>query len=134
MRRNAAATIVLLVSVLVPGCSRSYNTVDVEEAVVKAQRQWEKALQDFDLDSLKRLLADDYSQTDLRGRVQDRTSWIEYFTPYVAAVHAGDAHFEISFEDQKTRVYRDSAVVTGGATFKGNRSRNGVLLFDPLVA
>jgi hypothetical protein len=116
MRRNAAAAIVLLVSVLVPGCSPLHNTVDVEKAVMNAQQQWEKALQDFDLDSLKRLLADDYSRTDPRGKVQDRASWIEYFTPYIAAVHAGAAHFEISFEDVTSRIEQyKPAPPTGGS-------------------
>jgi uncharacterized protein (TIGR02246 family) len=125
MERNRVAAIVVLVTLLVSSCSRSHNKGD-EQAVMDAQRRWEKALQEFDLDSLQSLLAEDYSQTDLRGKVQDRASWFEYFKAYVAAVHAGDAHFELSFEDVKMRVYGESAVVTGGAAVKGQKG--GVLV------
>jgi len=36
-------------------------------------------------------------------------------------VHSGDAKFDITFEDAKVRVYGNAAVVTGGATVKGQR-------------
>jgi len=86
-----------------------------------AQRHWEEPLKQFDLKSIQSLLAEDYSQTDLRGKVQDRGSWVEFFKSYVTAVHSGDAQFEICFEDTEVRVYGNAAVVTGEGTFKGQR-------------
>ena len=53
--------------------------------------------------------------------MQDRASWLEFFKPFVTAVHSGDAQFQISFENETVPVYGDTAVVTGGATFKGQK-------------
>jgi hypothetical protein len=86
-----------------------------------AQRHWEEALKHLDLESMQSLLAADYSQTEIRGKVQDRASWFGYFQSIAAAVQSGDARFEIAFDDERVRVYGSAAVVTGGATFKGER-------------
>jgi ketosteroid isomerase-like protein len=94
--------------------------------VQDAQGQWEQALQHFDLDSLNRLLSDTYVQTDLRGKVEERSPWLEYFKPFAQAVHAGEAHFNISFSDQRVRVYGSAAIVTGAATFTGNMKGRAV--------
>jgi ketosteroid isomerase-like protein len=97
------------------GCTTVSPGGNVEKTVTDTQRSWEDALKQFDLQSLQALLAEDYSQIDLRGKVQDRASWLEFFKPFVTAVHTGDAQFQISFEDETVRVYGDTAVVTGGA-------------------
>ena len=43
---------------------------------------------------LQGLLSEDYVQTDLRGRGQDRASRLEHVTRYADAVHASDARFQ----------------------------------------
>jgi ketosteroid isomerase-like protein len=126
MKRFVLAAIVAFVAMSFFNCKRVHYNSDVKQAVMDAQRHWEEALKQFDLKSIQSLLAEDYSQTDLRGKVQDRASWIEYFKSYIAAVHSGSAQFEISFEDTKVRTYGNAAVVTGRATFKGQRK--GVLV------
>jgi ketosteroid isomerase-like protein len=115
------AASLVLVAVLFSNCNRLRDNHAVEKAVMDAQHHWEEALKQFDLNSMQSLLAEDYSQTDLRGKVQDRASWVDFFKSYVIAVHSGDAQFQISFEDTKVRVYRNVAVVTGEGTFKGQR-------------
>jgi len=119
--RFVVAAMLAFVTILLCNCKRVQDSGDAERAVMEAQRHWEEALKQFDLKSMQSLLAEDYSQTDLRGKVQDRASWLEYFKFYVAAVHSDDAQFEISFEDTKVRAYGNAGIVTGGATFKGQR-------------
>jgi ketosteroid isomerase-like protein len=115
------AAMLVFVALLHCNCKRVHDSGDVVRAVMDAERRWEEALKQFDLKSMQSLLAEDYSQTDLRGKVQDRASWFEYFKSYVAAVHSGDAQFEISFEDTKVRAYGNAGIVTGRATFRGQR-------------
>jgi ketosteroid isomerase-like protein len=120
MKRFVVAAMVAFVAMPLCNFKRVHADTDVERAVMNAQRRWEEALKQFDLQSLQSLLAEDYSQTDLRGEVQDRASWLEYFKSVVAAVHSGDA-VEVSFEDTKVRAYGNVAVVTGGFTARGQR-------------
>ena len=121
MKRFVVAAMLVFVAMALCNCKGVHGNSDVERAVMDAQRRWEEALKQFDLKSIQSLLAEDYSQTDLRGKMQDRAPWLEYFNSYVAAVHSGDAKFDITFEDAKVRVYGNAAVVTGGATVKGQR-------------
>jgi ketosteroid isomerase-like protein len=132
MKRFVVAAMLAFVAMPLCNCKRVHDNSDAERAVMDAQRHWEEALKQFDLKSVQSLLAEDYSQTDLRGKVQDRASWFEYFKSYVTAVRSGDAQFEISFEDTKVRVYGNAAVVTGGARVKGQRKAvpvNNVIRF-----
>jgi ketosteroid isomerase-like protein len=116
------AASLIFVSLLFSNCHRVRDNHAVEQAVMDAQHHWEEALKQFDLNSMQSLLAEDYQQTDLRGKVQDRASWLEFFKSYVTAVHSGNAKFAISFEGWKVRVYGDAAVVTGGGVFMGQRT------------
>jgi len=118
----AVATALVFVALLFSNCNRVRDNHAVEQEVVDAQHHWEEAVKQFDLNSMQSLLAEDYQQTDLRGKVQDRVSWLEFFKSYVTAVHSGNAKFEISFEGRKVRFYGNAAVVTGGATFTGQRT------------
>lgn len=118
MRRVVLASIVVPLATILAACAHLKGARD--ETAQDAQSQWEQALQHFDLDSLNRLLSDTYVQTDLRGVVEDRATWLEYFKPFAEAVRSGDAHFDISFTDQRARPYGSSVVVTGAATFTGN--------------
>ena len=116
------AAALIFVSLLFSNCHRVRDNHAVEQAVMDAQHHWEEALKQFDLNSMQSLLAEDYQQTDLRGKVQDRASWLEFFKSFVTAVHSGNAKFAISFEGWKVRVYGDAAVVTGGGVFMGQRT------------
>ena len=116
------AAALIFVSLLFSNCHRVRDNHAVEQAVMDAQHHWEEALKQFDLNSMQSLLAEDYQQTDLRGKVQDRASWLEFFKSYVTAVHSGNAKFAISFEGWKVRVYGDAAVVAGGGVFMGQRT------------
>jgi ketosteroid isomerase-like protein len=122
MKSIVVAAALIFVALLFSNCHRVGDNHAVEQAVMDAQHHWEEALKQFDLNSMQSLLAEDYQQTDLRGKVQDRASWLEFFKSYATAVHSGNAKFEICFEGWTVRVYEDAAVVTGGAKFTGQRT------------
>ena len=121
MNRIVVAAIFLFVAVCLSGCKMVRDNSDVEQAVMDAQHRWEKALKEFDLESMQSLLAEDDLQTDYRGVVQDKASWLQSFKTVAANVHSGDTQWEISFDDEKVRAYGSAAVVTGRGTFKGVR-------------
>jgi ketosteroid isomerase-like protein len=59
-----------------------------------------------DLEALKKLTADDYSQTDVRGGVLDRSAWLDF-------VKNRKSELTIECDDLQVRLYGDAAVVTG---------------------
>jgi hypothetical protein len=64
---------------------------------------------------LDRLLAREYTHTDVTGRVLDRTEWLtdaENAQKWLRSPH-GTSKPSIEFEDMQIRVYGDVAVVTG---------------------
>ncbi len=114
---------VLLLSVVLP--VRGGQTIhenSVQRAVTGAQRRWEEALRQFDSEAMQSLLAEDDIQTDFRGAVQDKASWMQDFKRVAANVHSGKTQWEMSFDDEKVRVYGDLAIVTGRGTFNGRRN------------
>jgi ketosteroid isomerase-like protein len=121
MKRIVVAAILVFVALSPSSCKPVHDNSDVEQAVMDAQRGWEKALKQFDRESMQSLLAEDDLQTDFRGVVQDKASWLQTFKQVAANVHSGDTQWEISFDDEKVRAYGNAAVVTGRGTFKGLR-------------
>ena len=121
MKRIVVAAMLVFVAVSLSGCKRGHDNSDVEQAVMDAQHRWEKALKQFDPESMQSLLAEDDLQTDFRGVVDDKTSWLKGFKSVAANVRSGISQWEISFDDEKVRAYGNAAVVTGRGTFKGVR-------------
>ena len=84
-----------------------------------------KAMLAGDTDSVERLTADEYVQTDIFGHVQDKSVWLnEYFRPLAALMKAGKFRWD-SYEerDVSVQVLEDTAVVTGGLAMKGTGAR-----------
>jgi len=121
MKRFVVAAMLALVAMPLSNCKRVHDNGDVEQAVMDAEHHWEEALKQFDLKSLQSLLAEDDLQTDFRGEVNDKASWLEGWKRVAANVHSGETQWEISFDDEKVRVYGDVAIVTGRGTFKGQK-------------
>jgi ketosteroid isomerase-like protein len=121
MERIVVAAMLVLAEVSLSSCKPVHDNGHVEQAVMDAQRRWEKALKQFDPESMQSLLAEDDIQTDFRGVVNDKASWMQGFKQVAANVHSGVSKWEISFDDEKVRVYGNVAVVTGRGTFKGVR-------------
>jgi uncharacterized protein (TIGR02246 family) len=132
MKRIVVAPILVFVAVSLSSCKPVHDNSDVEQAVMDAQRRWEQALKHFDPESMQSLLADDDLQTDFRGEVQDKASWLQSFKTVASNVLSGVSQWEISFDDEKVRVFGNAAIVTGRGTFKGVRKgapANHVLRF-----
>ena len=121
MKRFVVAAILAFVAMPLSNCKRPHDNGHVEQAVTDAQRRWEKALKQFDLESMQSLLAEDDLQTDFKGVVDDKTSWLQGFKQVAANVRSGVSRWEISFDDEIVRAYGNAAVVTGRGTFKGVR-------------
>jgi len=121
MKRIVVTAMFVLVAVSLFSCKPVRHNSDVEQAVMEAQRRWEKALKEFDSEAMQSLLAEDDLQTDFRGVVNDKASWIQGFKQVAANVHSGVSKWEISFDDEKVRAYGNAAVVTGMGIFKGVR-------------
>lgn len=128
--------------VIIPGCfepitlppraTRIEGGNNVKQAVTDAEHRWEEALRQFDPEAMQSLLDDDDLQTDFKGVVQDKTSWMQDFKQVTANVHSGKTQWEMAFDDEKVRVYGDVALVTGRGTFNGRRKGlpvNGVIRF-----
>jgi uncharacterized protein (TIGR02246 family) len=132
MKGIVVAAMLVFVAMSFSNCKRVRDKSDVEQAVMDAQRHWEEALKQFDPKSMQSLLAEDDLQTDFRGEVQDKSSWLQAFRSVASNVHSGETQWEISFDDEKVRVYGNAAIVTGRGTFKGQKKgapRNHVIRF-----
>ncbi len=114
----AAAALVSVIVALSAGQTTHDNSA--QQAVMNAERRWEEALKQFDPEAMQSLLAQDDLQTDFRGVVQDKASWIQSFRQVAANVHSGKTQWEMSFSDEKVRVYGEVAIVIGQGTFKGS--------------
>jgi ketosteroid isomerase-like protein len=103
----------------------------VEQAIMQFENERLAATLNNDPAYFERVLADDYMGTGLSGEVTDKAQTI-------ANTKAGDPKFEsLSYEDQKVRVYGDTAVATGRAILKGKvqgQDINGPVRFTRVYA
>lgn len=74
-----------------------------------------------DLDTLDRLTADDYRQTDVRGGVLTRAQWREF-------VRNRKSVLTIECDDIEVRLYGPAAVVTGGWTYTSHKPEGDVVV------
>ena len=126
MKRIVVATMLVLVAASLSGCKTIPENTDVEQAVMDAQHRWEEAFSQFDPESMQSLLAEDDLQTDFRGVVQGKASWLQDFKTATANVRSGVSKYEISFDDEKVRLYGNTAIVTGRITVNGQRKGTSV--------
>lgn len=65
--------------------------------------------------SVVSVLADEYLQTDVNGRVQDKKAWLdEYYKPLSRKMRSGEFRWDaFARSDMKTRVFNDVVVVIG---------------------
>jgi ketosteroid isomerase-like protein len=86
----------------------------------KSMAERTKANIEGDTETIERLMADDYVQTDVLGHVQNKSEWLnQYFKPLAALIQAGKFRWEIYQEkDVQVRDFGDTAVVTGSLTLK----------------
>lgn len=97
------------------------NAASKDLALRDATAERLRANKEGDLAAIERLMAPDYLQMDISGRVQDKENWLaEYFRPLANLIHAGKfrwARFDDS--DLQTRIVDDTAIQSGTLDLKG---------------
>jgi uncharacterized protein (TIGR02246 family) len=88
-------------------------TENVEQALMKLEREWAEALVKADTAALDRLMADDWSMTTWDGRTQTKAQSIEEFKSGVVKLETANV------DSLKVRTFGDVAIVTLGQTEQG---------------
>jgi FKBP-type peptidyl-prolyl cis-trans isomerase len=121
MKRVWLAITVIVLSISVSGQTRGRRPapgrgqpVTIKQTVIDLERQWFDAIKRRDAAALNRLLAEDYTSTNQDGTVSDKAGILE-------SIKSGDFQIEaVKVEDQQVRVYGNTALVTGHATWSGS--------------
>jgi ketosteroid isomerase-like protein len=103
-----ALTIAVLTSIALAQSGYSAADADrqTEQEIIQTVHDAGQAWARHDLTTLERLLADDYTHTDVFGQFQNRDEWLAY-------VRSDAVAHQLDFEDVTVRIYGDVAVVTG---------------------
>jgi peptidylprolyl isomerase len=97
------------------GKSRPAQSAGAEAELKRLERAWFDALVKGDSETLNRILADDFTALNSDGGFIDKAKMIE-------ASQAGRARLdEIKSDEFKLRLYGNTAVVTGGASYIHNQ-------------
>ena len=110
--------------------SKPNDVAGVEPALKAAMAAREKANREGDTAQIEALMAEEYVQTDIGGRVQSRSEWLSsYFKPLAEMIRAGQFRWTVWEETGvQARSFGDTVVVMGklklegeGATFVPGR-------------
>jgi hypothetical protein len=110
--------------------TEAHSAVELEPALKTAMAARDKANREGDTALIEALMTPDYVQTDIGGRVQTRSEWLQsYFKPLAALIRAGDFRWNVWEEtDVQARAYGSTVIVVGklklegeGATFVPGR-------------
>lgn len=89
------------------------STESTEDEIRRIEMEWGDAFEQRDMETLDRLMADDYILTDPLGNVRTKAESL-------AAIENNEVHFESTKSDNvNVRINGDTAVVTGRSTFRG---------------
>lgn len=93
----------------------------VEPALQVAMAERQKANLEGDTQKIDPLMAPEYVQTDIGGRVQNKSEWLSsYFRPLAEMIKAGQFRWEVWEEsDAQIRSFGDTVVVVGRLRLKG---------------
>ena len=86
-----------------------------EAEVRQAVDRFYEAFLAGDIATVEHMTADDYLQTDVNGKVQDKAAWLaEYYKPIVARMKTGEFKWELfEREIEQVRFYENIAVLIG---------------------
>lgn len=108
-------TIACCVSLAQSPDQRQSSTAPSEAEVQQAVDRFYEAFLAGDIATVEHMTADDYLQTDVNGKVQDKGAWLaEYYRPIVAHMKTGEFKWEV-FERkvEQVRLYGNVAVLIG---------------------
>src|SRR5260370_39402084 len=80
---------------------------DLQTAMAARQ----KANLEGDTEKIEKLMTDEYLQTDILGRVQNKSEWLaDYFRPLAALIKAGQFHWDV-WEEKNVQMRQFGDVV-----------------------
>ncbi len=100
--------------------NKQASRTSAESEVLKAVEKFIDAFVAGDVETVKRMTAEDYLQTDVNGKVQDKSAWLaEYYLPLVERMKTGQLKWDVyERKDIQVRRYGNVAVLIGQTTFK----------------
>lgn len=114
--KDVAVVSLLLLSFAVPAGAQ---TDQVREVLFQIEDDWARAVQQGDVEALRRIIADDYIGTTAAGGVQDKQSYLADFV-------SGDRNTSLlTTVDLEIRVYGTTAVLTHGGRAEGELRGTG---------
>ncbi|HMI87037.1 MAG TPA: nuclear transport factor 2 family protein [Polyangiaceae bacterium] len=121
VRRSGFAAIAVVAAIAAgfalwraPSAPRStVGAEDDEQVVLRVQREWMEAIRDKDVAALDRILADDYTFTDSRGRVSHKEDSLRQ------ARATGSRMKAFHTSERKAQIHGDVAVITGRVRTEG---------------
>lgn len=121
----AKTTVTIRATKLSGGTTNRMEASSGERDLASAMAERDKAMLAGDGETVERLTADEYVQTDISGYVQDRSTWLnEYFRPLATLIKAGKFRWD-TYEGNDVQIHRfgDTAVVTGAMALKGTGAK-----------
>src|SRR6185369_17249592 len=118
------------------GQAKKADTASVEKALIAMEQEWSqvglnKANMDKDVQTLDRILADDWTGIDFQGTVNNKTAAMNNLKSGAATSQS------VELGPMKVRVFGDTAVVTGSDTeksmYKGKDSSGKYVWTDVFV-
>jgi ketosteroid isomerase-like protein len=93
----------------------------VEAEILAAQAERDRVFVAGDAKAVEKFMADEYLQTDVNGKVQDKAAWLkEYLLPIVAKIKSGECRWDVYKRTEvQVRVFGDVAVVIGALELHG---------------
>jgi uncharacterized protein (TIGR02246 family) len=92
--------------------SSSASAASVERTLMQLERDWTQASLKKDVDTLNKIMADDWVNIDFQGKVVTKAQTIANLKSGLPATQAA------GLGEMKVRVFGDSAIVTGSDTGK----------------
>jgi ketosteroid isomerase-like protein len=95
--------------------------VSVEQTLMQLERDWSQASLKKDIDTLNKIMADDWVNIDFQGKVVTKAQTIASLKSGLPATQAA------GLGEMKVRVFGDSAIVTGSDTGKSGSKGKEVI-------
>jgi len=118
-------TVTIRATKLLGGTMNRMEASPIDRDLGSAMAERHKAMLSGDAETVERLTADEYVQTDISGYVQDKSAWLnEYVRPLAMLMKAGKFRWDKYEEkDVQIRVFGTTAVVTGSMSLKGTGAK-----------
>jgi len=111
----------LLPAIALLSLGQATPEVSVEQTLMQLERDWSQASLKKDIDTLNKIMADDWVNIDFQGKVVTKAQTIASLKSGLPATQAA------GLGEMKVRVFGDSAIVTGSDTGKSGSKGKEVI-------